>query len=385
MSIQLSRSIGKNFCYAPWTNIHINPQGTYKTCCGGSIELADLKTIPIQQVTQSPVLLEIKTAILNNQEHANCTNCIRQEQMSSASERSWYDDISNLETINLESINDHHLQNLDIRWSNTCNLSCTYCGPEASSQWAALKKIPIERLDYTDTMSSILTLIKDNHSSLKNLGLLGGEPLLQKENELLLDVIDPNVNINLITNLSVPLENNRIFKKLLEKNFVAWDVSFETIQDRFEYVRHGAKWDTLVKNIRYLQNAIKDKPGHIIGAAGVFSIYNALNLSEIHQYFQDNNLPTLRWNELHYPNILSVAGLPKKYRLIAANELEKSIPYHDIEKQQEFLQTIAENLRSIKNNASNCDNLYRWHQLQESTHWPDFKHKFAELWPEYKE
>jgi organic radical activating enzyme len=385
MTIQLSKEIGSNFCYAPWTNIHINPQGAYKTCCGGMIELADLRQNPIQEVVNSNQLIEIKTAILNNQVHKNCENCIRQEEMSSISERGWYDDISQCATITIDKIEDQALQNLDIRWSNTCNLSCTYCGHDASSQWASLKKIPVERLDYSNTMQNILSLIEQNRSSLKNLGLLGGEPLLQKENDVLLDVIDDDVHINLITNLSVPLENNRIFKKLLSKNRVVWDVSFDTIESKFEYVRHGANWENQLKNIRLLQEAIKDKPGHIIGVAGVYSIYNALNLSDIHQYFRDNNLPNIRWNELNHPKILSVVNLPKRFRLRAADELEKSIPYHSWHRQQKFLAEMANNIRTIENNITDCADLYTWHHKQESNYWPNFKYKFAELWPEYNE
>jgi len=386
MTIQLSKTIGRNFCYAPWTNIHINPQGDYKTCCGGTINIADLRRTPIQEVIKSNHLTEIKQAIFNNQEHPNCSNCLRQEQMSSASERSWYDDISNCATIDINNLEDQHLQNLDIRWSNTCNLSCTYCGHDASSQWAAYQKIPVERLDYTDTLPNILDLIEQNRSSLKNLGLLGGEPLLQKENDLLLDVISDSVNINLITNLSVPLENNKIFEKLLSKKYVAWDISFDTVEDRFEYVRHGATWDKQLQNIRYLQDCIKDKQGHIIGTAGVYSIYNALNLSTLHDFFSKNNLPNFRWHALHHPSILAVANLPKKFKMFAATELTNSIKYHTQPRQINFLQDMAKNLTTMEaDNNKDCLYIYDWHEIQENTYWPNFKHKFNNLWPEYRQ
>jgi len=381
--IKLDRSIGKNFCYAPWTNIHINPQGNYKTCCGGTISIADLRNTPISQIIDSPELLDIKNSILQNKEHKNCNGCLRQEQMSSTSERGWYDDISELQTVELSTINQQHIQNLDIRWSNTCNLSCTYCGHDASSQWASIKKILVERLDYSQTIDGIVEHIHQNKNSLKNLGLLGGEPLLQKENNTLLDVIDDDVNINLITNLSVPLENNKIFHKLLSKNKVVWDVSFDTVEEKFEYVRHGASWQTQIKNIRYLQSLIKDRPGHIIGVAGVYSVYNALDLSNVHEYFRQNNLPNIRWNELNHPSILSVASLPERFRLQAADELEKSIQYHRWPRQQKFLADMANNLRGIITQTNDCSALYRWHQTQETSYWPDFKYKFADLWPEY--
>lgn len=383
--INLDKSIGDNFCYAPWTNIHINTQGTFKTCCAGESYIADLRVTPIRDILNSDSLLDIKNKIVNNQYHSNCAQCVRQEKMTSNSERRWYDDISQTKTIPINSIEENHLQNLDIRWSNTCNLSCVYCGAEASSQWAAHKKVPVERLDYSNTLAGILEYIDSNRSTLKNLGLLGGEPLLQKENEQLLDVIDPDVNINLITNLTVPLENNKIFKKLLEKNRVVWDISFDTVEEKFEYVRHGGSWNQILKNIRYLQEAIKDRPRHIIGTAAVYSVYNALNLSSLHQYFLENNLPNIRWNELHYPSQLSVTSLPEKFRLIAADECEKSIEFHNWHRQKTWLQEMANSLRRVTNEQSDCTYLYNWHTRQENEFWPDFKYKFAELWPEYTE
>ena len=385
MSILLDKSIGKNFCYAPWTNIHINPQGVYKSCCAGHTEIGDLRVIPIQSVVSSPELKEIKQAILSNQEHKNCTTCIRQEQNTSSSERSWYNDIAENLPININSIDDQHLQNLDIRWSTTCNLSCVYCDYYASSQWAAHKGMPLPRLDYTDTMAGLLEFIDANKKTLKNLALLGGEPLLQKENDQLLNVIDPDVYINVITNLSVPLENNRIFKKLLEKNRVMWDISFETVEDRFEYVRHGAKWNTMLKNIRYLQDAVKDKPGHLIGITSQYSVYNALNLIELHEYFEDNNIPRMRWNELNNPYLLSVISLPQRFIDRAIKELEGSIKFHDWEPQKRFLADMAAALRLVEPTVNSCDELYNWHAEQEQAYWPDFPLKFATLWPEYKE
>lgn len=385
MTLKLDNSIGKNFCYAPWTNIHINPQGTYKTCCAGNSEISDLRVIPIQNVMNSPELLEIKNAILSNQEHLNCKICIRQEQNTSTSERTWYNDIAENQPITLESIENQNLQNLDIRWSTTCNLSCVYCDHFASSQWAAHKKMPMPRLDYSNTMGDILRFIDANKPTLKNLALLGGEPLLQKENEQLLDVIDPDVYINVITNLSVPLENNKIFKKLLEKNRVMWDVSFETIEDKFNYVRHGSSWELIIKNLRYLQDVIKDKPGHLIGITSQYSIYNAMNLSELHEYFKDNNLPDMRWNELNHPSILSVISLPQKYINRAITELEKSIAFHKLLPQINFLTDMSNSLKRIRPIREDCDSLYQWHLNQEQTYWPDTNLRFANLWPEYKE
>lgn len=384
MTVKLDTEIGSNFCYAPWTNIHINTTGRYKTCCAGTDEIGDLRIIPIKDLLSSTTLNGIKSSLHQNHTHTNCTICARQEQHSSVSERTWYNNIAEHQAIELDQITAQNIQNLDIRWSNTCNLSCVYCDHEASSQWAALKQQPVERLDYSNTLPGLLEFIDNNRATIKNLALLGGEPLLQKENDALLDVIANHVHINVITNLSVPLENNRIFQKLLAKDNVMWDISFETVEDRFEYVRHGSSWPLMLKNIQYLKQATKDKPGHNIGITSQYSVYNAMNLSELHQYFADNDLPMMRWNELHYPDVLSVSSLPKDYLNKAIAELESSKQYHYMPVQERFLADMANSLQNINSSNQDCKKLYQWHMVQEQTYWPNTKLKFEDLWPEYQ-
>lgn len=383
MTISLKAEIGNNFCYAPWTNIHINTTGTYKTCCAGTEEIGDLRIIPIQDLLSNKKLFQIKESLYQNKNHVNCTICTRQEQHSSVSERTWYNNIANFESIKLNDLHNQNLQNLDIRWSNTCNLSCVYCDHEASSQWAILKKQPVERLDYSQTLPNILKFIESHKATIKNLALLGGEPLLQKENEDLLEIISNDVNINVITNLSVPLEKNKIFNKLLSKNNVMWDISFETIEDRFEYVRHGSSWNLILNNLQLLAKITKDKQGHNIGVTSQYSIYNALNLSSLHEFFKTNNLPNIRWNELHYPAILSVVNLPHAHIIEAMTELENSTKYHHMPVQQKFLKDMYQTLQSIKSTRENCDELNEWHKKQEDTYWPNTKLRFYNLWKEY--
>lgn len=382
--LQLENKIGENFCYAPWTNIHINTTGQYKTCCAGTTIIGDLKTIPITNLINGKELTEIKKSILNNEYHENCRGCVNMEKNVSRSERHWYEDISNNEIIRIKDLNNQHLQNLDIRWSNTCNLSCVYCDSWASSQWASIKKESVERLDYQNTLEDILLFIDSNKKSLKQIALLGGEPLLQKENDSLLDVIADNVTVYVITNLSVPLENNRIFKKLISKTNVVWDISFDTIGDRFEYVRHGASWNLLLKNLKLLKDITKDKPNHGIGIASVYSVYNALRLTEMFESFKEHDIPAMRWNELHFPDALKVTSLPQQFIMKAITEIEKNVKF--IQNGSTFLQEMAKSMQSLTNyDNKDSQYLYDWHSDLEETYWPNFKHKFENLWPEYRE
>ena len=382
MPIQISTEIGNNFCYAPWTNLHINTEGDYKTCCAGTTNLGKLTKVPITEILSDKKLIEIKQAIYSNQYHENCRACEKVEQHSSSSERGWYNSIAENQNLYLEKIENSLLQNLDIRWSNICNLSCVYCDSYASSQWASLTKIPHKKVDYKNTLDSILEFINQNKKTLRQISLLGGEPLLQKENDSLLDVIDDSVTIYVITNLNVPLENNKIFQKLILKLNVVWDISFETVEEKFEYVRHGGSWDLLVKNIKLLKDNTVDRPGHRVSVTSQYSIYNALELNKIYQSFADYNFPDMRWSELHTPSILSVAKLPPNFIDRAVKELEICIQH---KKSNSFLKEMLASLKTVNSITKNCNNLYKWHDTQEKYFWPNFKYKFANLWPEYNE
>lgn len=384
MSIKLTPNLGPNFCYAPWTNIHINPQGGYKTCCAGTVELTNLRSASIDSVLQGSELREIKTALLNNQSHPNCAICEEKEQHSTASERTWYNDIADRRVIEIHSVDQQVIQNLDIRWNNTCNLSCAYCDMYASSIWAQLKGEPQSRTDYGDNLNSVIQHVERNRGTIRNLALLGGEPLLQKENEVLLEVIDPNVHINVITNLSVPLEKNKIFNRLVEMNNVTWDVSFETVGDRFEYVRRGASWAVMLDNMATLKRLVAGR--HNVDIAGTFSIYNAINLSEIYETFTALNMPHMRLTELTHPAVLSVYSLPTALKQQIAKECESSVRFIEHESRQvqrDFLLQQAHNLKQSPDLAQDTQSLVSWHRDQEQRYWPNSELKFEKLWPEY--
>jgi organic radical activating enzyme len=388
--ILLDSQLGENFCYAPWTNIHINTRGEYKTCCAGQTVLGNLHDHSIESILTNPALDEIKTAALNNHSHNNCGICQRQEANSGVSERAWYNDIAGQRTIPIRDITQQHIQNLDIRWSNTCNLSCVYCGSEASSVWSRLINSAEPKQDYGENLGGIIDHIRAN-PHIQNLALLGGEPLLQRENEELLSAIPESVNINVITNLSVPLEKNKIFQKLATMPNVTWDVSFETVEEKYEYVRHGADWNLLLKNIRVLQQLAQQNPfqssqqrGHTVGTAGIYHIYNCLELKLLLEYFRDCDLPSIRWTELCWPEPLSAVHLPREFRQQCIEEIDASAALIDNPVQQSFFAGMRGALASALSANTNCDYLYSWHHSQETRYWPDTKLRFEDLWPKFK-
>ena len=248
------------YCAAPWRGLHINPRGDVKTCCAGNPNmLGNLNNKGIKEILDGPVLKEIRSALQQGQTHPYCINCVDRESKGSDSERTWHNNI-NAGFDTREAGTDYQYPTLlDIRWNSTCNLSCNYCSPADSSKWAALKKIPINN-NTKNYYLEVCDFIEKNHQHVKEVALVGGEPLLLPENSRLLDVIPTDAVVTIITNLNTPLENNSIFKKLAQRRRVGWSMSFDNIGDRFEYVRSGANWDLQLHNLDLVQDLMKNNP-----------------------------------------------------------------------------------------------------------------------------
>ena len=278
-------------CAAPWRGLHINLDGDIRVCCAGQPgSFGNVKTDKLDCLTQSQYLREIRRDVKSGKLHPTyCQACIGN---IGRGEREWFTEIH--PDINYESILDdeqHQFQSIDVRWNNTCNLSCTYCSSYFSSTWAKIEKIqsnqpPSRHFDH------ILDQIVDHASSVKTMMLVGGEPLLIPHNERLLSVANNDTTVVLITNLSVPLLSNRVFGALEPLARVNWNVSLENIGTRFEFVRCGADWSLLTENLDILDRLF---PRHTISISAIYHVFNCTRLQEFIHYMHGRNL-NVNWN-----------------------------------------------------------------------------------------
>lgn len=215
----------------------------------------------------------------NNQEHAYCSRCNQIElTVPSASQRNAF--------AQFPATEQRQVKLADIRWNNVCNLTCRYCNTNDSSEWRKILNLPIESAsrDYTDTL---FDYIEENKNTIELIYLIGGEPLMQKQNERLLTTINPQTKIDVLTNMSVKLDNNKIYKSLQKFSGVQWNLSFDNVGDRFEYVRQGGSWELLTGNIERL---IDDFGASQVTLHPVYHIWNALNLEEFYDFASKKNL-----------------------------------------------------------------------------------------------
>lgn len=372
------------FCAEPWKGIFIGPDGKVKTCCAGNIELGDLNTTNIEDMLNGDNLLEIKKSILAGVWHENCTGCKLLDERGVYSQRQR----TAHEVVNVEfyrkNINYHAPELLDIRWSNVCNLACNYCNPYFSSVWASLKK----QYQKSSAYENIRPYIQKNKHLVKIVLLLGGEPFLQRNNTEFLSMVPDDTKIDIVTNLSVDnLEENSMFKALKGKvnagALVSFSLSFENVGDKFEYVRHNAKWEKFVKNLTLIK---KTFPNHIFKALPLYSVYSAFDLEDFYDFVISNELQVL-WQKMEYPHILSINAMPHNIRNEAIKKIDEA--YEKYHTHINFSLLDFDSLRNIKQTLLNStekeaklEELLSFHNTLESQYHKK-NHTFLELWKKY--
>lgn len=381
--IKLDGSTGENFCIAPWVNLHIQTTGEIKPCCGGGgnknghFGLAQNKEWSYINGTSKP-LSELKRTLLNNIESNYCKNC---------QEKPWYSSFIS-DGVEIKSVDDFVLKSIDLRWGNTCQLSCLYCNAGSSSTWQRLenkkkKSIPISSRPYQTVFEDVFAFIKNSGRTISRFSMLGGEPLLLKENLRLLESLPSTANGEIFSNLNIDLNNNAIYDRLLLRQNVNWYVSMENTGTRFEFVRRGANWSQQINNIERLLNDTKSKPGHKVYLQSQFCVYSALNIKELYEFSESMGIE-INWALLTWPEPLNFLQFPKALKIQCLQDIEhcqkKFTTAWSLEQIKQMLQNSLENEKT-----QSIEICRQWHVDLERDYFHDQTLNFDQLWPVYRQ
>ena len=352
--------------------------------------LGNLNSQSIEQILNGDKLKEIRESLRQGIPHQQyCRGCTQRESQGGDSERSWHNRVNENFNYNQASLDYEYPAIIDARWNKTCNLSCNYCGPADSSKWAGIKKITeIEKLPkITNTRHyyiDVCNFIEKHYDQVKEVALVGGEPLLLPENERLLDVIPPDCIVTLITNLSNPLEDNRIFKKLKQRERVGWSISFDNLGDRFEYVRYGASWKLMLYNLDLIQNLMKNN-GHWGGIHAVYNLYNATRLQEFKRFADERGL-SIRWQNIGHA-VLNPRDYGKEIAGLVLQEAQTVLDTCKVDDQEKelFNSMITHCKTQTQSDIHALNKLKIFVDEIENKYHPDKVGEFARLWPEFGE
>ena len=250
---ELPLRLKKTFCSRPWTELHIEEDGSVTPCCVMPSNRFPMGNSLESYITGKP-LKDLKKALLTGKQHPNCELCWNNESTGLRSHRK-----SNIPKTK-------NITNVHIRLSNVCNFKCRMCNPSFSTTWEIEnKKHYLFKQESTkvikDTFKDnhyILNLLKENilNGDLKQINISGGEPLITQANyELLTFLIDNNcadkITIAYSTNLS-KLDYKKINLLDLWNQFknVILEISCDGWGDAVEYSRTGFSRLSFLNNLK---------------------------------------------------------------------------------------------------------------------------------------
>jgi MoaA/NifB/PqqE/SkfB family radical SAM enzyme len=227
----------------------------------------------------------------------------------------------------------------------------------------------------------VCDFIAAHHKHIKDVALVGGEPLLLPENERLLDVIPEDCTVTLITNMNVDLDRNKIFKKLAQRKKVGWSMSFDNIDSRFEYVRYGGEWAQVKHNLDKVKDLFKQ--GHWGGIHAVYNIYNATRITEFREWASEQGVSVL-WQNLFQPDYLDPFLHGPEVAEAAAAEIERFYATGlATPAEQQFFDNALNTYRAVTQERAGITRKFKQHIVEiETQYHKDQTGKFVQLWPE---
>jgi organic radical activating enzyme len=262
----------QNYCSQKFWWLSVYPERKLlSSCCASSSEIIDttwLKNNP-GRLFNTPKLQEERQQMLAGQRVKSCeSTCWQVEDRGLISRRLAMN--SKTQThINLES--DPTVLNIVL--GSNCNLTCVYCCKQYSTAWfqdiknngpyfdndekfeinhvdLAVENLGQKNIANSDFFQQILHECKQ-FKNLNRIEITGGEPFLYNALPDLVNSLDGKIFV--VTGLGV---ENRRFERILDKitsDFIL-DISAETTDKFYEFVRFGNTFDRFQKNMQSIRD-----------------------------------------------------------------------------------------------------------------------------------
>jgi sulfatase maturation enzyme AslB (radical SAM superfamily) len=304
--------------------IHLSTDKKFKPCCQSEIfpEITS-KEYTIQEAYDSDQFKQLRNNFKNGLKDSICKRCWDNEELGIESLRQ-----SQLKRYNNLYNGHESLKFLELSLSNTCNLKCRTCYPRDSTKWIKefydldIDKNTISYRNYRKIMmnnediNSLLidNLLKETLSNLQYITFFGGEPFMERLiwNKILTSAeekICKNINISFTTNCTFWDDE----KEVILSKFKTCELylSIDGVENKFEYMRHPAKWNTVLNNIEKIIRWQKSRPELIkLNILLTVCIYNIFDFNEVIDFANQRNIE-IYLNIVQYPDYLNIQNLPK--------------------------------------------------------------------------
>lgn len=380
--------------WCPWAehSINVSSSGNIGSCCwmepvkDQHNRLINVETHTITEAYNSKEFQQIRDNLNNGIQDPHCVNCWNLENLGNRSVRTdevenegdFYEDVEGLLSISLDL-------------SNLCNLKCRTCNQEDSTMWIQetrdvyFKEIKIHdffkncsrnifRYDkfVEDLFDVTLPLIKE-------INFKGGEPFLIKEQWRIIDHLLSNGNTDRVISYQTngTIWDQEKADKLSNFSVVGLSLSIDDVNQRFEYLRHPAKWQDVKNNILSIKKWCAEEPEKRFTIFNtVVSSYNILTISEILEFGEEHEI-IIKLHPTMNPSYFSIVNLPQPLKVQAIQNLKSRSWSEHYQQEVDLVIDLLEN---------STDDPELWREFLEVTQRhdeyrkEDFKKTFPELW-----
>lgn len=395
----------KHFCIQPFVHSCIWTDSRVIPCCiNQHYVLGNAKTESIKDIysNSNAKLVEFRKEILNGPElPPSCHRCGDMEEKYADNSYRYYSNKHYGHLIHQIDINDdgtvkeNKVFTWDVRYSNLCNLKCRTCDSINSSKIAeeerkTKNKNIIVLKEAFEEPKEFFDFFESNIEYIEEIYFCGGEPLLLEEHYKILDILlahgKTNTRLRYSTNATkIQFKNKNVVDDYWSKfSKINLGLSLDAGWEQLNLIRHGANWDTVYKNLKYI---VSKCPHVFMQFSPTVSILNAFHIKRLHIFLVEENIMKVSdvyYNILTYPDYYSIISLtPELKEQVRAHwkeykedlqklncnsymeeEVDKVIKYLDIE-------DSSHRLESFVNETKNMDGIRGENTL--------------ELLPEYKD
>jgi hypothetical protein len=326
MSDNKKNKISKTFCILPWIHLSTRPNGHLRCCCTACASSAapvvtkaevgyiknpngrpaNLNTCDLLTAWNNDYMKNIRLAMMRGDIPPSCEKCFKEDAAGFQSKRNWETKLwlkripieKILKNTNKDGSISPKIAYVDLRLGSKCDLKCIMCSPHDSSDWIPdwLKLYPnIENkrlkqimmwndkgrtddggYDWHKNNKRFWKQFYEQIPNLRQLYFAGGEPLIIDEHyELLRECIKQGYA------KKMELRYNSNGLTLPEELFELWDhfkkvkfgFSLDSVDKMNHYIRHPSDWNTVIKNLKRLDETPKNIEVTIACAVQALNVY----------------------------------------------------------------------------------------------------------------
>jgi len=273
--------------------ICIRSDGQFRLCCISTEEsnVESITTHTIEDWVSSKTVTNARNQFANNEWPDACVKCRLQEASGQYSKR-----LTAMEY-------GPGITHLDIRFGNSCNLSCSMCWPASSSSLVyEHQKLLDNNIEspWGTGQFTVLNWYEDKYAelfanipTLKEVYLTGGEPMMVKGLIHFIRLLNSDVILRFNTNGTIL--NPELLNEIKRFKEVNMSFSVDGVGVVNNYIRWGSDWNTICNNIKTCQDA-----GFDVSISPTVQILNEIYMVQLHNWAMHQSIPVFK-NKLINP------------------------------------------------------------------------------------